>query len=253
MTTIRDLYAAVDRAAPFASCESFDNVGLLVGDPDREVSRVLLTLDVTQEAVSEAEEKGCTLILSHHPVIFHPLKSISFGSVQGRLLAKEISVLSAHTNVDKALLNAALAQKLGIRNFQPLEEDLCAGEGILPFEEPVPLEKVIARVAEALSLKGLRAYDAGKPVGKVMLCCGGGGSMIHDAIRRGADLLIAGDFKHDQVIDASNAGVSCIDAGHFETERHFLPLMEKLLAPQFPDVTFMQAESCQPSFQFYTF
>lgn len=251
MATVHEIYQAIDRLAPFDSCESFDNVGLLIGDPETEVSRVLLTLDVTLEAVQEAAEKGCPLIISHHPVIFHPLKNIPFGSVQGELLSHQIAVISAHTNMDKAHLNAALARKIGLLDFQPLPEDLCAGEGRLP--EPVPLEQLIGHLAAALSLHGLRAYDAGKPVQKVMLCCGGGGSMVHDAIRRGDDLLISGDFKHDQVIDAGNASLSCIDAGHFETERHFLPLMRSLLAGQFPGVQFIEAESCKPPFRFYTF
>ena len=251
MAIVHEIYQAIDRLAPFDSCESFDNVGLLIGDPETEVSRVLLTLDVTLEAVQEAAEKGCPLIISHHPVIFHPLKNIPFGSVQGELLSHQIAVISAHTNMDKAHLNAALARKIGLLDFQPLPEDLCAGEGRLP--EPAPLEQLIGHLAAALSLHGLRAYDAGKPVQKVMLCCGGGGSMVHDAIRRGDDLLISGDFKHDQVIDAGNASLSCIDAGHFETERHFLPLMRSLLAGQFPGVQFIEAESCKPSFRFYTF
>lgn len=251
MATIGAIYEEIDRLAPFDSCEGFDNVGLLIGCPEIEVSRALLTLDVTLDAVQEAAEKGCPLIISHHPVIFHPLKSIPFGSVQGELLSRRIAVISAHTNMDKAHLNAALARKIGLLDFQPLPEDPCTGEGRLP--EPMPLERVIGHLAEALSLQGLRAYDAGKPVRKVMLCCGGGGSMVHDAIRRGDDLLISGDFKHDQVIDAGNAGLSCIDAGHFETERHFLPLMRSLLAGKFPEVQFVEAESCRPSFRYYTF
>ena len=251
MTTAGRIYETIDALAPFAGCEGFDNVGLLVGDPDAEAGRVLLTLDVTHETVREAAEKGCPLIISHHPVIFHPLKSVPFGSVQGELLSRRIAVISAHTNFDKAFLNAALAEKLGLEDFAPLPEDPCAGEGYFP--EAAPLAEVIRRVAEALSLSGLRAYDAGKPVRKVMVCCGGGGSMVHEAVRRGCGLLVSGDFKHDQVVDAGNAGLSCIDAGHFETERHFLPLMRALLAARLPEVEFLEAESCRPHFRFYTF
>ena len=114
MATIGAIYEEIDRLAPFDSCEGFDNVGLLIGCPEIEVSRALLTLDVTLDAVQEAAEKGCPLIISHHPVIFHPLKSIPFGSVQGELLSRRIAVISAHTNMDKAHLNAALARKIGL-------------------------------------------------------------------------------------------------------------------------------------------
>ena len=102
MTTVGDIRRLLDQMAPFDSCESFDNVGILIGGEDLPVSRCLVTLDVTRETVEEAEQKGCEMILSHHPVIFHPMKRIPFDSVQGMLLAKGIAVLSAHTNFDKA-------------------------------------------------------------------------------------------------------------------------------------------------------
>lgn len=255
MTTVSDIYTAIDTFAPFSSCEGFDNVGLLIGEGNQPVRNCLITLDVTHEAVQEAIEKDCQLILSHHPVIFHPLKQISFYSVHGELLASHIAVISAHTNMDKAQggVNQTLAHMIGLRETQPLMGDECACIGRLPFAEPVDAETLAAHLAHVLFLTGMRLYDAGRKLRTAALCCGGGGSYVHAAIEAKADVLISGDFKHDQVIDAANSGLTCIDCGHFETERHFLVICQNMLAAQFPDVHFFPAESCRPHFIYKTF
>lgn len=255
MTTVGNIRRVIDRVAPFDSCESFDNVGVLIGGKDIPVSRCLVTLDVTHKTVEEAVEKGCEMILSHHPVIFHPMKQIPFDSVQGMLAANRIAVLSAHTNFDKAPggLNQSLAQLLGLEEFAPLPEDACAATAVLPGGAPAAMEAVVQHVANALDLQGMRYYDAGKPVHRVLLCCGGGGSFVHEAIRLGTDLVISGDFKHDQVIDAMNAGVSCIDAGHFETERHFVPICCQWLSEELKEVSFIPSENVRPGFVFRVF
>lgn len=250
MTTVSNIYAAIDAFAPFSSCESFDNVGLLIGEGEQTVKNCLITLDVTHEAIQEAIQKDCQLIITHHPVIFHPMKCIPFHSVQGELLAAHIAVLSAHTNMDKAPggVNWTLADIIGLTDFTALPDDACAGIGNLPFDAPVDADTLAEHLAKVLSLQGMRLYDSGKKLKKAVLCCGGGGSCVHEAIDAGADVLIAGDFKHDQVVDAANAGLACIDCGHFETERHFLRICQNLLAAQFPDVQFIPAESCRPHF-----
>ncbi len=252
MRKVSDIYAALDKIAPFASCESFDNVGVLIGNPEAPISRCLVTLDVTHDTVREALEKGCEMILSHHPIIFHPMKRIPFDSVQGELLKEGITVLSAHTNFDRAPegLNASLATLLSVTEFTPSPEEECAGIGKLPG---LSMDELIFRTARALSLQGMRYYDAGRPIHTVMICCGGGGSCIHEAIAEKADCLISGDFKHDQVIDAMNAGISCIDAGHYETERHFVPLCCKILGNALPDISFLPSETMRPGFIFRTF
>lgn len=248
MTTVNDIRREIDRLAPFDTAEDFDNVGLLVGG-DGEVGRCLVTLDVTVDAVAEAAEKGCGLILSHHPVIFDAMKRISADSVPGQLLRNGITVISAHTNVDKALLNDRLAGILGIEKLGELPgSGGCACVGLPPKE--MSASELALLCKEKLALSGGRVYDCGKPVRKLALCCGGGGSFIHD-LSEDTDCLISGDMKHDQVVDAANLGISMIDLGHFETERHFVPMMIGLLAETFPDVEFLPAGSCAPLFRYF--
>lgn len=250
MTDIQDIFQAIDAYAPFESAEDFDNVGLLVGAPELPVSRCLVTLDVMPATVSEASEKGCELILSHHPVIFNPLRQVTHDSTVGQLLRSGISVISAHTNVDKAGLNSALAEILGISELKPLAASGgCAGIGLPPEKKKHKNAWELALLLkEKLGVQGFRCYDAGGMIGRVALCCGGGGSYLKDAAEAGADCFITGDLRHNHVVEATAAGMSLIDLGHFETEVHFIPMMMKLLQPKFSDVEFLPAESCRPLF-----
>jgi len=249
MGKVRDIYQSIDLVAPFHTCESFDNVGLLIGDINADVENCLITMDITHAAIDEAVEKGCSLILTHHPVIFHPLKKITADSIHGRLLRHGLTVISAHTNMDKAPeigVNISLAKRIGVENFASLPDDECAA--IASLSQPMTGEALANHLASVLSLQGLRFYDAGKPIKKLMICCGGGGSCIHEAIACGVDALVGGDFKHDHVVDAANAGVSCFDCGHFETERQFVPVMAGFLSEKHPEIRFIEAESCKPHF-----
>ena len=246
MSTVKDILREIERLAPFDTAEDFDNVGLLIGG-DGEAERCLVTLDVTARTIAEAVLNNCSLILSHHPVIFHAMKRIPADSVQGLLLRNGISVISAHTNVDKALLNDRLADILGIEKLcvMPGSGD-CACIG-LPPEEGMTAPELARFCKEKLGTKGARVYDAGFEVTKLVLCCGGGGSFIYD-LPEDVDCLISGDMKHDQVVEAANRGISLIDLGHFETERHFIPMMTELLFKAFPEVKFIPDESCKPLF-----
>ena len=246
MTTVNDILREIGRLAPFDTAEDFDNVGLLIGG-DGEVERCLVTLDVTARTIAEAVLNNCTLILSHHPVIFHAMKRIPADSVQGLLLRNGITVISAHTNVDKALLNDRLADILGIRKLgvMPGSGD-CACIG-LPPEKGMTASALARFCKEKLAGKGVRVYDTGLEIEKLALCCGGGGSFVYD-LPDDVGCLISGDMKHDQVVEAVNRGVSLIDLGHFETERHFIPMMTELLSEAFPEVRFIPDESCEPLF-----
>lgn len=249
MTTVKEIWEAIDRMAPFDTAEDFDNVGLLIGAEEQPVSRCLVTLDVTAAVAEEAVEKDCQLILSHHPVIFHPLRQIAARSVPGMVLRHGLSVISAHTNLDKAMLNPSFARKLGV---EELEELPGAGGCVLmgrPARQGLTASELAGELQKAMGLSYGRLYDAGKPVNRVAVCCGGGGGMLDAVLAAGVDCYITGDIKHDQVVTAANAGLSIIDLGHFETEVGVIPLLIQALSPGFPGVSFLPAERCQPLFQ----
>ncbi len=250
MSTIGEIKAALDEWAPPQTAESYDNVGILIGDPFLEVNRCLVTLDVTQAVCDEAAGWGAELILSHHPVIFDPIKRISTQSTVYQLIQAGISVLSAHTNLDKAQngVNDILLQRLGVKSAVPVgDTDDCLKIGAL--ETMMTACELAEMVKEKLSTPAVRLYDAGFPIETVAVCCGAGGSFLMDAVHAGADAMITGDVKHNIVVDAADYGLTLIDAGHFETEHLVLEPVIRRLAPLFPDVCFLRAQSCRPLFQ----
>ena len=151
--TAGNVYKAIDMLAPFGGCMAWDNVGLLVGEPDSAVTGILVTLDVTPAAVAQALEMRMNCIVSHHPIIFHPLKRISARDAAGLCLANGISVISAHTNYDFAPrgVNCALAQTLGLRNIRPfgLEDKEKPWYSIIVFVPKTYAEAVYRTMSEA--------------------------------------------------------------------------------------------------------
>ena len=222
----------------------WDNVGLLVGRNDKEVRKILVTLDVDQGVAEEAVRLGCDVIVSHHPVIFHKLRSVTDSDPVGKmimtLLKNDITVISAHTNLDKAKfgLNDCLAQKLGIKNIEVLEPEGESGHGfgrIGELEETVSLGNFIERCASALNAKGLRyTGDTNKSVRRIAVNSGGGSDALCEAIKKGADVFVTGDVKYNPFRDASESGIALIDAGHYETEFIVTKLFCELFSEKFP-------------------
>ena len=178
--TVKDIYDALDRYAPFSTQMSFDNAGFLVGRSGQAVSRLLVALDITEEVVSEAAELGCQLIVSHHPVIFRPARSITDETTTGRILLAlaegGISAICAHTNLDAAVggVNDALAERLGLEIQGVLEPSGTDGQGRTigigrfgELPEAVDLPTFAGQVKERLGANGARYVDAGRPVRRV--------------------------------------------------------------------------------------
>ena len=254
MITVKDIYNEIDKRAAFDSAESWDNCGILAGDPEAKVTKVITALDITKEVVEEATQKGAELIVSHHPVIFHPLHTVLQDTVTGMLLQKGISAICTHTPFDmspsgmaKGLLDI-LEEPLGLirSSEEPLKitgENLSIGK-LYRLREPLSPETCAGRLKEALGCKYVRFSRGGKSLSKIALCSGSGGSEISLAMEKGADALISGDFKHDQFIDALNSGFVLFDCGHFHTERIFAKLMCEALSEAFPMLEVTAAESC---------
>lgn len=330
---VADIVGIINKIAPFSLAEGWDNPGLQVGDPCAEASRIMVALDPTADAIASAVASSCQILVTHHPLIFKPLKSVSTASSHGRLIHSAIraglSIVSLHTNYDIASggLNDLLAGKIGLSNCVPLQvttsqelvklvvfvpadhiEQLrealfpyagqlgnyrdcsfaAGGEGTFtplegaapfigavgvpqkvpeqrlellverlnlpraikalmaahPYEDPaydlypvlnegkklglgrigrlsdtVSLAEFAEHITKTLSAPGLRYVgDPTARLSKVALCSGSGASLLHEAVRAGADVLVTGDVKYHEAREAQDLGIALIDAGHFQTE-----------------------------------
>ncbi|MCI5801111.1 MAG: Nif3-like dinuclear metal center hexameric protein [Oscillospiraceae bacterium] len=235
MICIGDIQTYIGELAPFETAESWDNSGLLVGSPELPVTRVLTALDAAPAVIARAAELGAELIVTHHPLIFHPLRSVPCGSPVWEAVRAGVSVLSAHTNLDAAPggVNDALARALGLSELSPLPGEKALGR-IGSLKEPMAPERFAAYVKEKLSCGGLRYVPGRRPVRRVGLCSGAGGGFLAAAAAAGADAFVTGDVKHDQLLTARALGVTLVDAGHFATERVMVPELARRLKERFP-------------------
>ena len=242
MTRIKDIYDFLCNIAPLELQCSFDNAGFQTGRGDREVKKALLSLDVTDWVIDEAREKQAELILSHHPLLFTPLKKFTDESRDGekllRLAENGIAVISMHTNLDIALggVNDVLISALGATAERGLDEENCGRIGTLP--EPVSMEEFLVRCKETLKTKGLRYYNAGRPVQKLAVMGGSGGDSVERAFDLGCDTYVTADIKYHQFLLAAELGLNLIDADHFCTENPVIPVLCEKLKKAFPEVSF---------------
>lgn len=244
MPKIADAIAAIERFAPLSLQEEYDNSGLQYGLTDRALTGVTVTLDLNPDVAKEAAGSGDNLIISHHPVLFHPLRC--FDPSKPELKALEIcvrngiTVYSAHTNADKCEggLNDCVARILGAETV-PSDTP-----GTLPkfarFPEPVTIAEIADRITERLGDGGVRFVgDPEKAVRTLALITGGGGDAdsLNAAIEGGAELFLSGDFKYHVIRFAKDVGYDIISFGHFESEFPFIKLIaDKLRSEGFDNV-----------------
>ncbi len=241
MTKVQDIYAYIDGFAPFATQMDFDNAGLLVGDGQAEVSRVLLALDATMDVVREAERKRCQLIVTHHPLIFRPLKAVRLEdptqAIVARLIRKNIALICAHTNLDAAPggVNDVLMERLGAKVTGVLEEfgvhdGQPYGMGrVGELKKPMEPKAFAAMVKKALGARAVRATLGKSPVKRLAVCGGAGSDMLDLAVSLGADAFVTADVKHHEFLAAQALGVTLIDGGHFSTENPMMPVLAERL------------------------
>ena len=246
MTTIRDIFDELCRIAPLELQMDFDNAGFQLGHADREVRRVLLALDVTDNVAEEACRLGAGLIVSHHPLIFTPLKSVcDADAVQRRvlyLIENGIGLISMHTNLDIAEggVNDVLMRLLGAEPEEALDGDGCGRIGTLP--EPVALEDFLARCRERLAAEGLRYCPGARTVSRLAVMGGSGAGSLEAAAARGCDTYVTADVKYHQFQRAAELGLTLIDADHFHTENPVVPELARRLTAAFPDVDFFVSQ-----------
>lgn len=256
---MRDVEAALYELAPKELAMEWDNVGLLLGRPEREAARVLVALDVTEAVAGEAVRQGADLIVAHHPIMncaWDPVQTIRDDTVQGRLFFKlmenSISVICMHTNLDRASggVNDALAARLGLEHVEKLpggDEILRAGE--LPGPMTVP--SFLRWVKAAISPNGIRFASSGKPVRHVAVGGGACGNYWRAAAEYGCDTLVTSDLKYHAFLDALAAGLTVIDAGHFPTEDVVCPVLCEYLRIKFPALAVESSAVHREAVQYY--
>ena len=240
MAKVKDFYGYLNSIAPFETQEDWDNSGMLVGDMNAEVKKAAVVLDITHEEIKKAKAIGADLIISHHPVIFNPIKSVTKGSVPYELVASSINALCCHTPLDIADggTNDSLAKLLGINVTRADDPILRLGT-----VEPTTAQELAGKIANTLNTK-VRYADAGKKIKKIAICTGAGCSLIEAAGE--IDAFITGDASHHNFLDCVQTGITLIAAGHYETEIIVVPVLVKKLQAQFPDIEIIDIKQENP-------
>lgn len=236
MTKCETVMAALEKIAPKKLAEDWDNPGLLVGEPQSEINRVAVCLDVTDAAIDFAISENADMLVSHHPLIFRPLKKFRtdtpLAAKLKKLLTHDIAVFAAHTNLDSATggVNDVLAKRIGLAEWSewPAKEGEARYGRIGTLEDAVSVENFAERIKTSLGANHVRLVRAGTHrVKKVALCGGSGAEFIAKAAFLGADAYVTGDVRYHDAQLAAEYGLHVIDAGHFATE---FPVVDVLAA-----------------------
>lgn len=263
MATVKEILEFYDSIAPFYMKFDFDNIGHLVGFRDAEVDKVLVALDITDAVIDEAVAMGAQLIVSHHPLIWEPLKRVVDDDIKGRkiirMIQSGISAICLHTNMDSAEggVNDALMEAMGVRVTGLLEPHGThpdgspygvARRGELP--RPVELDVFLAGIKNSLNANGLRYIDGGKRVHKVACCGGAGAGDMINAIEAGCDTYVTADLKYDHFLTAKELGLNLIDADHYCTENLITKRLASWLKEHWPDIEVSVSEVHKQPIQF---
>lgn len=226
-----DILNCLEEWCPSNTAASYDNVGFLVGEREKDVTGILVALDCTSRVIEEAKKVGANLIVTHHPIIWAPLKNVTEQSRVFKLIKNGISVISCHTNLDvaKGGVNDCLAKALGLKSVKVLdnlEGDFSSRYGEL--SKALKAEEFAEYVKEKLGTV-VRFNKAKNSIKKVAVCGGAGSEMLVPALLNCCDALVTADVKHSTFITAEEKGICVFDAGHFNTENMIVsPLAEYL-------------------------
>lgn len=237
MASVADILQIIEQIAPKRLAEDWDNVGLQFGDPRWPAARIFVALDPTIAALETAVDAGADLLVTHHPLIFKPLKSVDVTTPTGAMLdlaaRKRVAIFAAHTNLDSVEggINDVLAEKIGLVPHGPLSpaDGQEAGEGlgrIGRFGSRRDLKSVAEAIKAQLGLKSVKF--AGSPdmaVQTAAICSGGGSGVVADFMSSDADVFVSGDLNHHHAIDVAAGGRGLIDVGHYASEQLIVPVL----------------------------
>ena len=260
MRTVHEIEQALYEMAPRELAFGWDNVGQLLGDPNQKVEKVLVALDITEAVADEALEKGCQLIVAHHPVMnckWLPVQTVRTDTPQEHLLLKlllnNVGAICMHTNLDAADggVNDCLAKALQLEEPGPLgreEEKLCRTGSL---KEPMQLEEFVKFVSKSLGCNDVRYAGAGKTVCRVAVGGGSCGNSQDAVIAAGCDTFVTSDLGYHDFLDAAGKGINLIDAGHFPTEDVGCKEVISYLTARFPELSVEKSTSHKEVIQYY--
>lgn len=262
MSKVIDISKRIEKMAPVCLKEDYDNVGIMIGDLNQDVKRVLLALDCTNEVIDEAIENKCDMIITHHPLLFRRPKNIVRGDILGdkifKLVKEEITLYACHTNLDSARggINETIVNMLGFTSNEIIEphdnnnyKDCGIGR-IVRLEESLNLAEVIEKIKTNLNINNLRVARGKEKIKTIAIINGSGQDFFNEARKLGADCIITGDTTYHFVSDYKEMGISIIDAGHFGTEFEvFLKTLE-FLKEDFKGVEFINSIKSKDPYEF---
>lgn len=273
----RDIMGHIEKIAPVKLAQDWDNVGLMIGDSDKKIDKILVALDATPKTIDEAIELKADLLVTHHPIIFKPLKNITEETPLGvsliKLIKNDIAVYSAHTNLDSAIdgVNRRLAECIGLKNIrvfdlikahscEEVDCDVCNLENcseqygmgrIGDLEKEVEFKEFCEMVKKALGVENIKVVGEqdNKVIKKVVVSSGAYSSMIDSARAKAVDVVITGDLKYHDARDFADNGIFAIDAGHFATENVIVPFLADYIQTIDESLEVFQSKECKDVFK----
>lgn len=254
----RDIIQMIEEACPAECALEWDNPGLLTGRAEKEVKRAYVALDATDEVIAEAVRLRADMLITHHPLIFSGLKRITDQEFIGRrvlkLIQSDISCYAVHTNYDVRRMAAFSCERLGFDSPETLEvthvreDGTKEGIGSIVRVPETTLAELGRRVKEVFHLETVRVFgEPARTVQKAAICPGSGKSVIPEALRKEADVLITGDIGHHEGIDSVAQGMAVIDAGHYGIEHIFMEDIKQYLEERIPGLE-VKAAPIRPPF-----
>ncbi len=234
----------LESVAPLTLQEKYDNSGLLIGSAGQVVHGLLVSLDCTEEVLEEALDKGCNMVISHHPAIFYGVKSITGANMTERIIEKAIKndliLYAIHTNLDNTLANGVnerIARKLGLDIdgvLRPLTDNPTLGAGMVGyFAEPMGEQAFLQHLREQMKSPVVRHSKLiHRHIQRVAVCGGSGSFLLADAKKAGVQALVTADIKYHQFFDADGDILLC-DIGHYESEQYTIQLLQELISGNF--------------------
>ncbi len=236
--TVNEIFKFLNQKFPTDTACSFDNIGVLVGNKEKEVTKVIIALDCTLPVIEDAVKNDCQLIITHHPVIFSGLKSVLDDMIVYEIIKNNLSVISMHTNLDQGNggVNDCLCNAIGLERV----EAVVANDGFVIRKgniSPISADRFASYLKLVLGYPV--RYVGNNTVKNVLVCGGAGADYLTLAKQNGCDALVTADVRHHQFLEAAHQGVSLFECGHFNTEVVVIKPLCEMLKKEFPEIKFI--------------